>query len=178
MVPALIDVQTFLSTFLRLAIVALLLVIAVAFLRVLIQLRLEQRRRERLAATRDIRSLTPSEFETYVGVLFEKAGYRVKQTGGSGDRGIDLIVSRSGRASVVQCKRYEEDIGPSAVRELIGSMTNAGATHGFLITTSGFTPGARQEAQKAPYRIKLLGGKEIVRWAWKYGLPGQVMNQG
>jgi restriction system protein len=175
---ALIDLQGFLTTFVRLGIVVLLLLIAIVFARVLIELRIEQRRKEMLAATRNICSLTPSEFEEYVGVLFEKAGYRVKRTGGSGDRGIDLIVSRNGKASVVQCKRYEDDVGPSAVRELIGAMTNSRATRGFLVTTSGFTVGASQEAGKAPYEIRLLDGRGVVRWARQYGLPGEVMDQG
>ncbi|MFO7740700.1 MAG: restriction endonuclease [Anaerolineae bacterium] len=173
MVLGLIDVPSFLTTFIRLGIVVFLLLIVVVFVRVLIELTIERRRKETLAATRDIRSLSPSEFEAYVGVLFERAGYRVRQTGGSGDRGIDLVVSRNGKSRVVQCKRYEDDIGPSAVRELIGAMTNAGATHGFLVTTSDFTPGAREEARKAPYEIGLLDGRTIVRWAGRYGLPAQ-----
>ncbi|MEA3374665.1 MAG: restriction endonuclease [Chloroflexota bacterium] len=178
MVLGLIDVPSFLTTFIRLGIVVFLLLIVVVFVRVLIELTIERRRKETLAATRDIRSLSPSEFEAYVGVLFERAGYRVRQTGGSGDRGIDLVVSRNGKASVVQCKRYEDDVGPSAVRELIGAMTNTRTTHGFLVTTSGFTAGALREAHKAPYKIRLLDGRRIVRWARKVGLPGEVMGQG
>jgi restriction system protein len=178
LILGLVDLQGFLTTFLRLAITASLLVIAIVFIRVFIELRIEQRRKEMLAATRNICSLTPAEFEKYVGVLFEKEGYRVKRTGGSGDRGIDLVIYQNQQASVVQCKRYEDDIGPGAVRELIGAMTNAGATRGFLVTTSGFTTGAREEARKAPYQIRLLDGTEIVRWARKYGLPGEIMAQG
>ena len=114
----------------------------------------------------------------YVGLLFEKAGYRVRRTGASGDRGIDLVVSRNGQLSVVQCKRYETNIGPSTVRELVGAMTNVGADHGFLVTTSGFTLGAEREARKAPYRIGLVDGERLVRWARRHGLPGQLMGAG
>lgn len=178
MIFGLVDLQGFLVTFLRLTIVAFLLVIAIVFIRVFIELRIKQRRQETLAATRNISSLAPSEFEEYIGVLFEKDGYRVQRTGGSGDRGIDLVIHQDREASVVQCKRYEDDIGPGAVRELIGAMTNARATRGFLVTTSGFTAGAREEARQAPYQIRLLDGTEIVRWARKYGLPGEVMDQG
>jgi len=174
----LVDLQGFLVTFLRLAIIAFLLVVALVFIRVFIELRIEKRRRETLAATRNISSLTPSEFEEYIGVLFEKDGYRVQRTGRSGDRGIDLVIHQNRETSVVQCKRYEDDIGPGAVRELIGAMTNARATRGFLVTTSGFTAGATEEARKAPYQIRLLDGIDIVRWARKYGLPGEVMEQG
>lgn len=176
MILGLVDLQGFLATFLRLGIVVFLLVIAIVFIRVFIELWIQERRKETLAATRNIRSLTPSEFEEYVGILFEKEGYRVKRTGGSGDRGIDLMVVRNREASVVQCKRYGDDIGPGAVRELIGAMTNARVTHGFLVTTSGFTDGAREEARNAPYEVRLVDGREIVRWARKYGLPGELMD--
>lgn len=175
---ALIGSQGFLVTLVQLAAVVCLLAIVIVFVRVLIQLRVDQRRKERLAATRDISSLSPAEFEAYVGVLFEKAGYRVKQTGGRGDRGIDLVVSRNGKSRVVQCKRYGDDIGPGAVREFIGAMTNAQATRGFLVTTSGFTSGAEREARTSPYDIRLLGGGTLVRWARRYGLPGEVMDDG
>ena len=174
--PALAVFQGFLTTFARLGIVAFLFLIAIVFARVFIALRIEERRKENLAATRNIRSLTPSEFEEYVGLLFERSGYRVKRTGGSGDRGVDLVMSRNGTQSVVQCKRYGDDVGPGAVRELIGAMTNARIHRGFLVTTSGFTTGAKEEARQAPYRIRLLDGQDVVRWARRCGLPGELMD--
>jgi restriction system protein len=168
----------YLATVAQLAVLAVLFLIAVGVARVLIERRIEQRRKRRLSTTRDICALTPSEFEQYVAVLFERAGYRVRRTGGSGDRGVDLQVKRGRRIGIVQCKRYEEDIGPSTIRELIGTMTNAGMSEGFLVTTSDFTEGAKQEAEKAPYRISLVNGDGLVRWARMYGLPGEVMDPG
>jgi restriction endonuclease Mrr len=166
---------SYLGTVARLALLALLLLIALGGVRVLIQLRIERRRKRRLATTRDICALTPSQFEEYVAVLFEKAGYRVRRTGGSGDHGVDLVVKQGGTRSVVQCKRYEDAIGPSTIRELIGTMTNVGIKEGFLITTSGFTAGAEHEARKAPYKIDLVDGERLVRWARTHGLPGEVL---
>jgi len=164
----------FLSVFARLFALVVLLFLAVVFLRVLLELKIEQRRRRRLLAAESISALTPSEFEAYVGLLFRKAGYRVRRTGGSGDCGVDLVVHRGGRASVVQCKRYEDNVGPSTVRELIGTMTNVGVDHGFLVTTSRFTAGAEREAKKAPYSIGLVDGRRLVRWARRYGLLGDL----
>jgi restriction endonuclease Mrr len=169
---------SYLANVARLAILAVLVLIALGFARVLIQLGVEQRGKRRLAATRDICALSPSQFEAYVAVLFEKAGYRVRRTGGSGDHGVDLVVKRRSTRSIVQCKRYEDPIGPSTIRELIGAMTNAGVRDGFLITTSGFTEGAEREARKAPYRISLIDGERLVHWARTYGLPGEVLEQG
>jgi HJR/Mrr/RecB family endonuclease len=170
------EVNSVVATFIRLVALVALLLVVVVFIRVLIQLKIEQRRKRRLVATRNICSLSPSEFEAYIGLLFEKSGYRVQETGGSGDRGIDLVVHRNGQASVVQCKRYEDNIGPGTVRELIGAMTSARADHGFLVTTSAFTAGAKREARRAPYKIDLVDGERLVRWARRYGLPGELMS--
>lgn len=172
------QLNDYLATVAQLAVLAVLFLIAVGVVRVLIERRIEQRRKRKLSTTRDICALTPSEFEQYVAVLFERAGYRVRRTGGSGDRGVDLQVKRGRRIGIVQCKRYEEAIGPSTIRELIGTMTNAGMSEGFLVTTSDFTEGAKQEAEKAPYRISLVNGDGLVRWARMYGLPGEVMDPG
>jgi len=169
--------SNYLATVARLAVLAALFLAAMGFVRVLIELKIEQRRKRRLATTRDICALTPSEFEQYVAILFEKAGYHVRQTGGSGDHGVDLELRRGRATGIVQCKRYEDAVGPSTIRELIGTMTNAGARRGFLITTSSFTEGARREAQKAPYEISLVDGAGLVRWARTYGLPGELMDQ-
>lgn len=164
-------------TLARLTVLAVLCIAALGSARVLVQLRIEQHRKRQLANTDDISALTPSEFERYVGMLFEEAGYRVQCTGGRGDHGVDLTVSRRGTPGVVQCKRYEDAVGPGTVRELIGAMTNADVQEGFLIATSTFTAGARAEAEKAPYRVTLIDGEDLVRWARTYGLPGELMGR-
>lgn len=168
--------STYLATVVRLTILAVLFVVALGLARVLIELSVELRHKQQLASTRDIQSLTPSEFEQYVAVLFEEAGYRVRRTGGSGDRGVDLRVNRGGGAGVVQCKRYEDAVGPATVRELIGAMTNAEVREGYLVTTSTFTAGAESEAREAPYKVNLVDGEKLVRWARAYGFPGELMD--
>lgn len=167
---------TYLATVLRLAILAVLSVVALGLARVLIELSLELRRKQRLASTRGIQTLSPLEFEQYVAMLFEEAGYQVRHSGGSGDRGVDLTVSRGGTAGIVQCKRYEDAVGPGTVRELIGAMTNAGVREGYLVTTSTFTAGAESEARKAPYEVNLVDGEKLARWARAYGFPGTLMD--
>lgn len=162
---------------LQLAALALLLILTLGIARVAIERMVERRRQRRLADTRDILALSPSDFEAYVAYLLEETGYRVKHTGGSGDRGIDLLARRDGATYVVQCKRYEQAIGPGTVREMIGAMTNADVRRGFLITTSGFTAGARQEARRAPYKLDLVDGTRLVRWARAHGLPAEALGQ-
>ncbi|WP_233094641.1 restriction endonuclease [Delftia acidovorans] len=45
------------------------------------------------------------QFETLVGEGFQQRGGRVKETGGGGpDGGVDLVLSKDGEKTLVQCK--------------------------------------------------------------------------
>ncbi len=68
------DLQTFLVIFVRVGIAAFLLLIAMACVRVMIEVRMDQRRTKRLLATKDTGLLTRTKFEADVGVLIDKAG--------------------------------------------------------------------------------------------------------
>lgn len=54
--------------------------------------------------------LSPAEFEQWVGARFRERGYRVRNTGKSGDHGIDLVGTRGQEKIVIQCKRYAKRI--------------------------------------------------------------------
>jgi len=136
--------------------------------------------KEALATTRNLYSLSPYEFEEYVGILFERGGYAVEQVGGSGDGGIDLWIARDGYRAAVQCKRYtpkEGKVGAPQVRNLLGAMVKEQVQAGYLVTTGKFTSVARAEAQalEERYVIRLIDGEQLSKMARKVGLPGHVM---
>jgi HJR/Mrr/RecB family endonuclease len=109
----------------------------------------------------ELRSLSPAAFEKYVAALFRQQEYQVKQRGGAGDLGVDLeLVHRDGRRAIAQCKRYQNNVGPDAVRELYGTLIHERAFHAFLVTTGEITVAARAWAQKKP--ITLIDGKTLV----------------
>ena len=68
-------------------------------------------RRRLLDGQRDldsIRVLPWREFEHLVGEAFRRQGYRVEERGGAApDGGIDLVLFKNGRKTVVQCKRWK-----------------------------------------------------------------------
>lgn len=105
--------------------------------------------------------LTPLQFEREVAALYERMGYAASLTPASGDRGIDIVLSRDGTTSVVQCKAQQRPVGPAVVRELIGSMACAGAAKGIVVSRSGFSTAARQLAGAAG--IELVGLDELLR---------------
>ena len=109
-------------------------------------------------------NLSGEEFEREVAVLLQRRGYRgVQLTGRSGDGGIDIRARRRRKSLIVQCKRYQKPVGPSVVRELLGSLVDAKADRALLFCTGGFTQGARQFAKGKS--ITLLDVDDIVRVA-------------
>jgi restriction system protein len=124
--------------------------------------RREEERRRRLRTLEGLQQLSGKEFEALIASLFRNDGYTVRECGGSGDEGIDLILQISGAKDVVQCKRWKSDIGSPIVREFYGSLMHANARHGFVITTALYSDSARAFARGKP--ITLISGPEIIRW--------------
>ncbi len=87
---------------------------------------LKARHRRRLLDTRTtLESLAAGgwrQFERLVGEAFRRQGYAVEETGlGGADGGIDLILRKDGRRTLVQCKqRKRQQVGVSVVREMYG----------------------------------------------------------
>ncbi len=112
----------------------------------------------------ELYALSPAEFEAYVARLFRRKGYRVEMRGGSGDHGVDLMVTnRQRRKAVVQCKRYRNQIGPDIVRELYGTLMHEKAAHAFLVTTASISQSAQDWARGKP--MTLIDGDELVHLA-------------
>jgi len=91
-------------------------------------------------------SLDGFEFENEVSNLFAKSGQfiNVFKTKGTGDGGIDLILTHNdGTKVIVQCKAHKKEIGPHTVRDLYGTMQSEGIKDGVLISLSGVSSGAR-----------------------------------
>jgi hypothetical protein len=115
----------------------------------------------------ELRSLSPTAFEKYVAALFRQQGYQVKRRGGSGDLGVDLeLVHRDGRRAIAQCKRYQNSVGPDAVRELYGTLAHERVNHAFLVTTAEISVAARAWARQKP--MTLIDGETLV------GIVGKV----
>ena len=122
-------------------------------------------RRRRFEDTRTLErllALSPGEFEEWTGVLFERHGYRVRNTPDTADHGIDLMVtSPRGERAVVQCKRYRGTVGEPVVRDLYGTMLHVEADLGFLVTTGSISRAARTWARGKP--LELIDGQRLVR---------------
>lgn len=118
-----------------------------------------------------LRSLSPLGFEKICKELLRESGFEnVEITGGSADGGIDgygtLEINPFVSFKVLfQCKRYAK--GNLVSRAQVGDFRNAmigRAEKGIIITTSGFSNAAEQEASRegAP-QIELVNGTKLVK---------------
>ncbi|TKA18399.1 restriction endonuclease [Xanthomonas euvesicatoria] len=102
------------------------------------------------------------QFERLVGEALRRQGYSVEQTGlGGADGGIDLILRKDGRRTLVQCKQWKrQQVGVSVVREMYGLLAHHQA-HAVKIACIGtYTKDAERFAEGKP--IELIGGEQLL----------------
>lgn len=111
--------------------------------------------------------LDSQKFENVVGRLLKALGMEdVRVTGRTADGGIDAeaTIPVINVKVAVQAKKYQlqNSVGIDPVQRLIGSMITGGYTRGIFITTSSFTAGARETAERPDSRIILMDGEKLV----------------
>jgi restriction system protein len=108
-----------------------------------------------------VRAMSWHQFELLIGEAYRRRGYAVAETGGGGaDGGVDLVLTRDGRKTLVQCKHWKVySVGVSLVRELFGVMAARGAAAGVVIASGAFTQAAREFA--AGKNIELVDGPAL-----------------
>ena len=117
------------------------------------------------ASSGDARSalaqMTWREFEMLLGEFYRQQGHAVAELGGRGaDGGVDLVLRKDGRKTLVQCKHWKAfSVGVPTVRELLGAMTANGADAGQVVTSGRFTQQAREFA--AGQAITLIDGPQL-----------------
>ncbi|QIJ62645.1 restriction endonuclease [Streptomyces sp. JB150] len=124
----------------------------------------------------DLYEMDPLAFEALVADLFRAMGMQAVTTQRSNDGGVDVDALdptpvRGGKI-VVQVKRYRHTVPPTAVRDLYGTVQDAGANKGVLVTTSGFGPGSHTFANGKP--LELISGTELVDLLHRHGLRGRL----
>lgn len=101
-----------------------------------------------------ITSMTGVEFEDYIKDLFSAKGIRCESTPVTGDYGVDLIAHLNSKKIAIQCKRYKDRVGFSAVQEVYTGKDLYGCTEGWVVTNSSFSRQALESSKKL--KIKLV----------------------
>lgn len=119
--------------------------------------------------------LDPKEFENVLAKVLKVLGIEeIKVTGRTADGGVDVegAMPFLNLRVAVQAKRYtpQSTVGIDPVQRLIGSVISGGYTRGIFITTSNFTAGARETAERPDSRIVLVDGEKLVDIMMERGL--------
>ena len=99
--------------------------------------------------------------------------------GRSGDDGVDGVIDQDALGLdrvYVQAKRYAEgnNIGPGAIRDFFGSLDRHKASKGLFVTTSTFSPAARETAEFLSKRIVLIDGPQLARLMIRHSVGCRV----
>jgi restriction system protein len=113
-------------------------------------------------------AVSPAYFETIVLDVLHRMGYGgsrgdLQRVGGSGDAGIDGIISldKLGLEKVyVQAKRWQGTVGRPEIQAFYGALAGQRANKGVFITTSGYTSQAIEFARSVE-RIVLVDGPKL-----------------
>jgi len=125
-----------------------------------------RQKRKRLLETQtgldSLRAMSWREFEMLVGEAFRRLGYRIEETGlGGADGGIDLLLRKDSKTTLVQCKQWRSQrVDVKVVREMYGLLAHHGTDAVKIVAIGDFTPDARRFAQGKP--IELIHGEALL----------------
>jgi restriction system protein len=121
-----------------------------------------------------VRAAPPAFFERLIVNLLLSMGYggsavdAGRALGRSGDDGVDGVIDQDALGLdrvYIQAKRYAEgnNIGAGAIRDFFGSLDRHKATKGLFVTTSIFSPSAKETAEFLSKRIVLIDGEHLTK---------------
>lgn len=136
------------------------------------------------ALLKNLQQRHPDFFEQAVVDVLVAMGYGGTEGGGtrlgkSGDGGVDGVIDQDalGLSRIyVQAKRYGpgNTVGRPEVQGFVGALTGRGASQGVFVTTSTFSPGARDYVERVPSRIVLIDGRRLVDLMIHYRVGAHV----
>jgi restriction system protein len=110
---------------------------------------------ERLQA---LREMSWESFSAAVCETYRKQGYAVTP---SREPGYDFSLSKDGRVTLVQCRRWKvNQVGSEPVRDLARAVERAQAYRGVCLATGEFSANARRIAASEP--LALISGIDLV----------------
>lgn len=97
-----------------------------------------------------------------------------KALGKSGDGGVDGVIHQDALGLdrvYVQAKRYTDSkVQAPEIRDFFGSLDRFKASKGLFVTTTGFSPGAKETAELLSKRIVLIDGQMLTRLMIRYDI--------
>ena len=118
----------------------------------------------------DIYGLPPRQFEELIAALLDDMGWEVHLTQQSRDGGRDILAYLNTDLArllfLVEAKRYnpKRPVGVELVRTLYGTLCHEQANSAMLVTSSYFSPDAKEFEKQHVYQISLKDYQDVVNW--------------
>ena len=133
------------------------------------------KKKETFACNSDIQKIVdyysekPTDFEGLCSELFESLGYIAKLTPPTNDGGYDILLTRGGEKTIVECKCYSigHKVGRPNIQKLVGANNVVLADKMIFITTSDFSGAAISYAEEV--EVKLINGNKLMELLHKQG---------
>jgi restriction system protein len=101
-----------------------------------------------------------------------------KALGKSGDGGVDGVIDQDALGLdriYVQAKRYTDNkVSSGEIRDFFGSLDRFKANKGLFVTTSSFSPAAKETAELLSKRIVLIDGNLLCRLMIRFDIGCRV----
>ncbi len=91
-------------------------------------------------------AMTGVEFEHYVAAVLRGIGYTVELTRATGDFGVDLIATKDGTRTAVQCKRQNRVVNGSAIQQVVAGAAVHDCAATMVVSNHRYTRAAEQLA--------------------------------
>lgn len=108
-------------------------------------------------------AMTGVEFEHYVAAVLRGARYEIDFTRATGDFGVDLIATRDGVRTAVQCKRQARPVSGSAIQQVVAGAPVHACTATMVVCNHRYTHAAEQLAEV--HDCILIGRTQLARMA-------------
>jgi restriction system protein len=100
----------------------------------------------RAAGLDKIDAMSGVEFEQYVAAVFRGLGYQASTTKATGDFGVDIVATRQGIRTAVQCKRQGIPVGGAAVQQVVAGAPMHNCSSTAVVSNRSFTRAAQELA--------------------------------
>ena len=109
----------------------------------------------------DLDRLSGADFERWIQVLLDEAGFSIEDRAIAEDFGVDVLATYRGVRIGIQAKRYERNVGNAAVQEVHAGADYHSCDLAAVVTQSGYTKAARAQAERLPRPCVLIGRDEL-----------------
>jgi restriction system protein len=135
-----------------------------AIFHIIIRSNRQNSRRKKIlqSSIKEIDVMQGTDFEKYLGLLFEKMGYKVEFSPATADYGADLLLKKGGKSIAVQAKRYKSTVGAKAVEQAHSAKSYYDAKEAWVVTNNTFTRNACDMAKKNG--VKLVDRGQLINF--------------